>query len=87
MPDNDNRWHLDRRVPIALVVALLAQTGGFVWWAATLTIRVEQLEQSSAGISARADRLTRVETHVENIGATMRRMELKFDRWTRGGSQ
>jgi len=35
-------WHLDRRVPLALIVSLAAQTAGMVWWAANLAARVEQ---------------------------------------------
>jgi hypothetical protein len=35
-------WHLDRRVPIALIVALAVQTSGIVWWAASLSGRVDQ---------------------------------------------
>jgi selenophosphate synthetase-related protein len=34
-------WHLDRRVPIALIVALAVQTSGIVWWAANLSARVD----------------------------------------------
>jgi hypothetical protein len=36
------QWHLDRRVPIALIVALAVQTSGIVWWAASLSGRVDQ---------------------------------------------
>ncbi len=46
-------WHLDKRVPVALIMALLMQTGLGVWWAATLdaenrhlTVRVDRLESS-----------------------------------------
>lgn len=34
-------WHFDKRVPIALIVTLVVQTAGMVWWAATLSSRVE----------------------------------------------
>jgi hypothetical protein len=29
----DRRWHLDKKVPIAIIVTLLIQTGGIIWWA------------------------------------------------------
>ena len=35
-------WHLDRRVPLALIISLAAQTAGMVWWAASISSRVEQ---------------------------------------------
>jgi TolA-binding protein len=37
----DTAWHLDRRVPITLILALAVQTAGMVWWAASLSGRVE----------------------------------------------
>jgi len=38
-------WHLDRKVPIALIVAIALQTFGVVWWAATVTETVNQLAE------------------------------------------
>ena len=29
-------WHLDKRVPLALIVTLFLQTAGIVWWASTM---------------------------------------------------
>lgn len=37
-------WHLDRRVPIALVFALLFQAIAVVWWGSKLDSRVEIIE-------------------------------------------
>lgn len=34
MQEHDKHWSLDRRVPIALIWTLLAQTAAAVWWAA-----------------------------------------------------
>lgn len=43
MSEEDRRaeWHLDRRVTIALIAALLAHGAGTVWWASRLTSTVE----------------------------------------------
>lgn len=30
-------WHLDRRIPIALILAIIGQTAGAVWWASTIS--------------------------------------------------
>jgi TolA-binding protein len=39
---NDSQgWHLDKRVPIAIITAIAVQTFGIVWWAATLSARVD----------------------------------------------
>ena len=67
----DRAWHLDRRIPIALIIALIIQTAGAVWWASALAQRVSALEekQNTAAMVApvQSDRLTRVETRVETI--------------------
>ena len=70
-PDTDRARHLDRRVPIALILALLAQTGSFIWWASGINQRVSALEEkqtlATASAPVQSDRLTRVETKVETI--------------------
>lgn len=45
-PDIEREWHLDKRVPIALIITLMAQTAGIVWWASALSSRVGVLEKS-----------------------------------------
>jgi hypothetical protein len=37
-------WHLDKRVPLALIGVILLQTLALGWWAATITARVQMLE-------------------------------------------
>lgn len=37
-------WQLDKRVPIALILSILVQTAGGVWYAAKQDARVEVLE-------------------------------------------
>lgn len=34
-------WHLDKKVPLALILSLIVQTAAMVWWAATLSARVD----------------------------------------------
>ena len=38
-------WHIDKRVPLALIGAILAQTGAVSWWASSISERVSMLEQ------------------------------------------
>ena len=42
------QWHLDKKVPIAIIVAICIQTGGLIWWAARLESRVGSLEMRDA---------------------------------------
>ncbi len=39
-------WHLDKRVNIAIILALMTQTAGAVWWASTMSATVSQLREA-----------------------------------------
>lgn len=75
----EQSWHLDKKVPIAMIVTIVLQTGAFVWFAARLDHRVEALERSEARQTTtapvQADRLTRVEVKVEGIQEGVHRIE------------
>lgn len=71
----DNKWHLDRRVPLALIFSIVVQTVVLVSWLATLGERVNGLERDRAATAPQADRLTRVEVKIESIQATTERIE------------
>lgn len=45
-------WHLDKRVPIVIIVTILFQTMGVVWWAATTSVRVEALTEIVAELAS-----------------------------------
>jgi hypothetical protein len=63
----DRQWHLDRKVPIALIVALAVQTSAVSWWAATLSARVDLLERQAVAIGPQAERIIRLESKVDGI--------------------
>jgi hypothetical protein len=75
----ESNWHLDKKVPIAMILAIAMQTGGFVWFSARLDQRVEVLERSETRAAivapAQADRLTRVEVKIENVERGVTRIE------------
>lgn len=60
-------WKLDKHIPIAVILTLVIQTGGIVWWASNLDTRLENLETHVAKEDAKAvqmslpDRMTRLE--------------------------
>ena len=85
-PD-DRHWHLDRRVPIALIITIVMQTVGIVWWAASLSERVTVLEQQFNGMTTHQARIVRLEEkqnavyqRLDRIEAIQRRIESKIDR-------
>lgn len=65
--DADKRWHLDKRIPVAFLVAILIQTGTAFWWAATISERINNLEKRAEMVAPQGDRLTRVEVNLETL--------------------
>jgi len=37
----DDRWHVGKEIPLALIMALFFQTAGGVWWASNLTTKID----------------------------------------------
>lgn len=88
--DDDRAWHLDKRVPLAFILALLIQTGGFVWYASKLDSRVAEQEHALADVRSRIsdvdhirdgtrDRVTKLETQGEAVRDNLARLERKID--------
>lgn len=40
-----DRWHIGREIPIAVLIVLLVQTGGAVWWASKMDSRIESINE------------------------------------------
>jgi hypothetical protein len=60
-------WHLDKRVPVALIFTIFIQTSAIVWWAAGINARVEQLERQYLLTAPHAERIIRLEENVIGI--------------------
>ena len=67
MTSDENHWHLDKRVPIAIIVALAAQTAAIIWWAATMEARVSAIETTLLANANTSERLTRIEVILERV--------------------
>jgi Tfp pilus assembly protein PilN len=84
---DDRHWHLDKRVPIALIITILMQTVGIVWWAASLSERVTALENRFQDLRTHQGRIVRLEEkqtavhqRLDRIETIQRRIENKIDR-------
>jgi len=73
----ESRWHLDRRVPLALIMAILIQTAGALTWAGAATERINQLERQ---VTEGGDLGERTEEHSVFMRAALERIERKLDR-------
>jgi hypothetical protein len=38
-----DRWHVGKEIPIAVLVMLAVQTGGGIWWAASLSQKLDSV--------------------------------------------
>lgn len=75
-----HQWHLDRRVPIAVIAALAAQTSAVLWWAATLSSRVDLLERQIVAIGPQTERIIRLEGKVDAITGSLWEIKTLIDR-------
>lgn len=77
---NPSSWHLDKRVPVALIVALAVHAMTTIWWAASLTSRVETLETTQTDRSPYFDRVVQVEVEVKRNTELLNNIDSKLDR-------
>ncbi|MCA1298049.1 hypothetical protein [Stappia indica] len=82
MTDADQRreWHLDRKVTIGLIVALMMHAGSTVWWAASISNRVAHLEDVADRTQEQPERLARLEAQIASLSDYLRRIDSKMDR-------
>lgn len=46
------KWHVGKEIPIALILAMLLQTGGWIWWAATMSAKMDSLSFQVASLTS-----------------------------------
>ena len=72
-------WHLDRKVPIALIIMLAMQLVTAIWFFSSLEHRVTALESVTANSTQMLERTVKIETRVENMKDILTRIEQKLD--------
>ena len=94
MSENTESWHLDKRVPIALILTLALQTSAAVWWAASIQHRVGANEMAVQRLDAvvqiqrdasqsQAIQLGRIEEQIGGLRADIARLVSAIDRGNR----
>lgn len=73
-------WHLDKRVPLALIFAIFLQTATVFWWASDINGRVNSLERSQALVNGDRDRLVRVEEKLEGTKELLVSIDKRLER-------
>ena len=84
-----DQWHVGKEIPIAMLFALIAQTGAAIWWAASfsaiVTTKLDDLANQVAAITA--DKYTQhdairdqalVEEKINNLKQQIEEMKWKL---------
>lgn len=71
---------VDRKLPGALIAAVVLQTAGALFWAGSAAERISVLEKTAANNQAAIERVAVLEEQVATIKQTLDRIEAKLDR-------
>lgn len=77
---DETSWHLDKRVPVAIIITLVVQIAIGLMYFGALEQRVTALENFVLKIDDTQMRITRVEEQVKATKETTVRIEQKLDR-------
>lgn len=69
---------------LAILITIIFQTGGMIWWASNVTARIKHLEHQSDAYGDIGGRLSSLESSIKAISLTMDRMykelQMKVDK-------
>lgn len=68
-------WHLDKRVPVALLLGLMLNAMAGVWWASSISARVDVLERALLVTQSDHDAIVEMRSTVRSIDDRLERME------------
>jgi hypothetical protein len=76
----DRQWHLDKKVPLALIMTIIGQTVVAAWGASNLWTRVGELERQMQIAAPQFERIIRVETKVDAITGSLSEIKTMINR-------
>lgn len=76
--NRDLREHIDWGM-VSVLVAVVVQTCGIVWWGAGINTRVARLEQDVRPLSAASATVAVLDERTENMKKTLDRVESRLD--------
>ena len=68
----EDHWHVDRKIPLALILTLAMQTLTAIWWAANVNARLATVEVTAAASREVSERITRLEVQQQEIREDLR---------------
>jgi hypothetical protein len=79
---DDREWHLDKKVPLALIFTIVSQTVVVAWGASNLWTRVTELESQAQVAAPQFERIIRLESKVDAIQSSLAEIRAMIDRRT-----
>lgn len=73
-----SRWHIDKTINISVVVGFGMTVMSGVWFAASMSARVDVLERRQASNDQILERMIRVEDEVKSLNSGLVRLERFF---------
>lgn len=79
-------WHLDKRIPIVLILSILLQAGSFVWWASKIDGKAEDHERRLIVVEKFdmdiGQRLAKIEISSEYMSKSMDKISINLEKQT-----
>tara|TARA_R110002110_G_scaffold79732_15_gene208104 strand:+ start:3577 stop:3996 length:420 start_codon:yes stop_codon:yes gene_type:complete len=73
-------WRLERRVPVAVILAILIQSAAALLWAGAANERLAALDTRTARIGELVERTARLEEQSKSAAGALARIEAKLER-------
>lgn len=73
-------WRLERRVPLAVLGAIILQCGGVVVWATWQEARLQAVERSQAQQSGLNEKFARLEERIDSLRGDIARLSKQVER-------
>lgn len=70
---NDSQWHLDKRIPLALIFAILVQTATGFWWASGIDSQVSRNTAQIDRMHTIEQTLARIDERLKGVVAVLNR--------------
>lgn len=64
-------WVIDKHIPLALLCAIGVQSCTAVWWAASVSGRIDVLERQANASAPISERLVKLETKFDSVSETL----------------
>lgn len=71
---------VEKKVTLAVILAVVLESAGVLIWVGSTSEKLKEVEARIAAQADMADRLTRVEVHLELAGQQLNRIERKLDK-------